>query len=127
DTIQSIVSKINSSGARVTAAFDPTANKISLTTTYNTEDNVSIGSDTSGLLAAAGINAVNTVKGNIRDDQQVLSKTTRFGNVTSGSFTVNGVSISVNKDTDTLTSIISRINGAGTGVTAAYGSSQDKL
>ena len=64
----------------------------------------------------------NTVRGNIRDDQQVLSKTSQFAAVTSGSFTVNGVSISVNKDTDSLASIITRINSSGAGVTASYDS-----
>jgi flagellar hook-associated protein 2 len=108
DTIQSLISKINDSGARVTAAFDAETNKITLTTAFNTEDDVSIGSDTSGLLAAAGISSVNTAKGNIRDHQQVLSKTSQFGSVASGSFTINGVSISIDKDTDTLTSVIDR-------------------
>src|SRR5204863_9462534 len=63
DTIQSIVSRINTSGARVSAAFDLSSNKLSFATTYNTEDNVSIGSDTSGFLSAAGINSANTIVG----------------------------------------------------------------
>src|SRR5205085_2019105 len=41
--------------------------------------------------------------------------------------TINGVSISINKNTDSLSSIISRINNAGAGVTAAYDSTIDKL
>src|SRR5207249_1278015 len=55
DTLQSLVAKINNSGARVTASYDASSDKIALQTTYNTEDNVSVGSDTSGFLAAAGI------------------------------------------------------------------------
>src|SRR5207302_8177158 len=58
---------------------------------------------------------------------QALSKTTQFGGITSGSFSINGVSISVNKDTDTLTSLINRINASGAGVTAGYDSTLDKL
>ena len=102
-------------GAGVTAAFDSTTNKLSLTTTYNTEDNVPISSDTPGFLAAAGISSVDTIRGNIRDNQQVLSKTTQFGSMTTGSFTINGVAISVNKDTETPTSVINRIDNAGAG------------
>src|SRR5207244_1612946 len=127
DSIQSIVSKINTAGARVTATFDPAANKISLTSTYNTEDNIPIGTDTSGFLEAAGISGVNTIKGNLRDDQQVLSKATQFENVSSGSFTINGVSVSIDKDSDTLTSLVDRINNSGAGVNAAYDTTQDKL
>ena len=74
-----------------------------------------------------GLSSASSVRGNIRDDQQALSQTTQFAAVTSGSFQVNGVSISVNKDTDTLATIVSRINGAGAGVTASYDTAQDKV
>ncbi len=127
DTIQSILTKINQSGARVTASFDSAANKLRLDTTFNTEDDVSIGSDTSGFLSAAGIDSGNTIAGNLRDDQQILSKTGQFGDVASGSFTINGVAISIDKDADTLTSVIARINSAGAGVTAAYDEDLDKV
>ena len=127
DSIQSIVSRINASGARVTAAFNATTNKLELATTYNTEDLVAIGSDTSGFLARAGVSSANTVRGNIRDDQQVLAKTTQFASVASGSFSINGMTISVNKDTDTLASLVTRINAASAGVTAAYDATLDKL
>src|SRR5207237_10827583 len=86
DTIQSIIWKINNSGARVTASYDAAEDKIKLQTTYNSEDEVPIGNDTSGFLAAAHLDAANTVRGNIRDDQQVLSKTSQLGYVTSVTF-----------------------------------------
>ena len=127
DTIQSIVSKINSSGARVTADFDAGTNKLNLTTTYDTEDDISIGSDTSGFLAAAGVDSGNTVQGRIADDEDVLSATSAFGAVTTGAFEVNGVSISIDVDADTLEDVISRINAAGAGVTASYDSGADGL
>ena len=127
DTVQTIVAKINSSGARVVAAYDPVQDKISIDATYNSEDDVPIGSDTSGFLAAANLSAGNSVRGNIRDDQQVFSKTTQFGSVTSGSFQINGVSISVDPAQDSLEGLIGQINSSGAGVTAAYNSTTDKL
>ena len=127
DTIQSIVSKINASGARVSAAFDTATNRLVLTTTYHTEDAVPVGSDTSGFLAAAGIAAGNTVRGNLRDDQQILAKTSQFGGVTSGSFSINGVTIAVGRDTDTLATVVGRINASAAGVTAAYDAGVDRL
>lgn len=39
--------------------------------------------------------------------------------VTAGTFTINGVSISVNPNTDTLNDVINRINSSGAGVTAS--------
>lgn len=127
DTIQSIVDKVNNSGARVTASFDVSSGKIKLATTFETEDGVDIGGDTSGFLTAAGIDAANTVGGNIADDVQVLAKTSQFASVASGSFTINGTSISVDRNTDSLADLVSRINGASAGVTATYDSAADKL
>jgi hypothetical protein len=127
DTLSSILGRINSANAGVTASFNSSTNKIELTGTSNSEDLITVGSDTTGFLATANLSTNNTVRGNIRDDQQVLSQTTQFSSVTTGSFTINGVSISVNKDTDTLTSIMNRVNSAGAGVTASYNSSTDKL
>ena len=125
DSIDSVLSRINASAAGVTGTV--VGDKVVLTSNSASESNITIGSDTSGFLLATKLSAATTTRGNIRDDQQVLSQTTQFAGVTSGSFQVNGVSISVNKDTDTLSSIISRINTAGAGVTASYDSAQDKV
>jgi hypothetical protein len=127
DTLTSIISRINSAGAGVTASYDSTLDKVVLTGTNNSEDLITVSNDTSGFLAAAGLSTNNTVRGNIRDDQQVFSKTSQFAAVTTGSVDVNGVSISINGSQDTLQSVIDRINNAGAGVTASYNSATDKL
>lgn len=44
-----------------------------------------------------------------------------------GSFTINGVAIAYNTGTDTLNSVVSRINAAGAGVTAAFDPITDKV
>jgi flagellar hook-associated protein 2 len=125
DTINTVITRINASAAGVTAAL--AGDKITLTTNSSSESNIVLASDTSGFLSATKLASATTTRGNIRDDQQALSGTTQFGSVTNGSFTVNGVSISVNKDTDTLSSIISRINSSSAGVTASCDSTQDKV
>src|SRR5206468_1692040 len=127
DTLTSIMSRINSSGAGVTASFDSAQNKLILNTTGNSEDLITVANDTTGFLTAAKLSTNNTVRGNIRDDQQVLSKTSQFGSVTSGSFSINGTSISVAASSDTLSSLITKINNAGAGVTASYDSTLDKI
>lgn len=50
-----------------------------------------------------------------------------LGTVTAGTFTINGVQITVNPTTDTLNTVISRINSSGTGVTASYDATNDVL
>jgi hypothetical protein len=125
DSITSVLSRINSSGAGVTASVS--GDKISLVTNANSEDAIVLANDTTGFLAATKLSAAATTVGNVRDDRQALSKTSQFGTVTTGSFTVNGISISVNKDSDTLSTVISRINSSGADVTASYDSATDKL
>jgi hypothetical protein len=125
DSINSVLTKINGSSAGVSASVS--GDRVVLSSTSPSEANIVVGNDTSGFLAATKLSAATTTRGNIRDDQQVLSQTTQFGGVTSGSFLVNGVSIAVDRNTDTLASIVSRINGAGAGVTAAYDSATDKV
>lgn len=127
DTIQAIVDKINNSGARVAASFDSSDGRIHLTTAYSTEDAVPVGNDSSDFLAAAGITSANTAVGNVRDDQQVLAKTSAFGGVSTGTLSINGVGIAVDKDSDTLTSIVGKINGSAAGVTASYNAPADRL
>jgi hypothetical protein len=127
DTLSGMVAKINASGAGVTATLNSTTGRIELATTANSEDQIVVGNDTSGFLSMAQLSTGNTVRGNIRDDRQVLAKMSQFAAVTTGSFSVNGVAISVDKDTDSLESILNRVNSAGAGVTAAYDAATDRL
>jgi hypothetical protein len=127
DTLASIIGRINSSNAGVTASYDSSLDKVILTGNSNSEDLITVGSDTSGFLAAAGLATNNTIRGNIRDDEQIFTKTSQFASITSGSFDLNGISISVDAGQDTLQTLIDRINDADAGVTAAYNSSTDKL
>lgn len=60
----------------------------------------------------------------------VLSKAnfdTALTSTTSGSFKINGVSLSYNTSTDTLDNVLSRINSSTANVTAFYDSSLDKV
>lgn len=52
---------------------------------------------------------------------------TTLTSTTSGSFTINGVTIAYNTDTDTLDNVISRINSSTANVNAFYDSSLDKM
>jgi len=127
DTLAALITRINGSGAGVTASYDSAQDKLILTTTANSEELITVAGDTTGFLTAANLSTAITVRGNIRDDEQVLSKTSQFDAVASGSFTVNGVAISVDKDADTLAELVERINDADAGVTAFYDSTLDKL
>jgi hypothetical protein len=127
DTLSTLLTRITNSAAGVTATLNTATSRIELRGKTNSEDLITLGTDSSRFFEFAKLSAGNGVRGNIRDDQQVLAKTSQFAAVTNGSFTVNGVSISVDKNTDSLSSIVSRINSSGAGVTASYDSATDKL
>src|SRR6058998_1535307 len=124
DSINSVLSRINASSAGVTASF--ANDRITIVNNSNSNP-VLLANDTSGFLAATKLTAPITSKGNVRDDQQVLAKTTQFASVTNGSFVVDGRTISIDKNSDTVQSIISKMNSSGARVVAAYDASQDKI
>lgn len=127
DSLNDIIGRINSSGARVSASYDAINDKIVLDALYNSEDDVPIGSDTSGFLAAAGIDASNTERGNIRDDLQVFAKAPQFASVTSGTFTINGTTITLDADADSVSTMVDKVNNANAGVTASFNSATNRI
>ncbi|MFZ9887466.1 MAG: beta strand repeat-containing protein [Myxococcota bacterium] len=127
DTLNSLLNRINTSGARVQASFDEVTGKVVFEETFASEDEVTLGSDTSGFLAAAKLVASNSERGIVRDDQQLLSKTSQFQAATSGSFQVNGVTINVDVTADSLQDVLDRLTAAGAGVSASYEASTDKV
>jgi hypothetical protein len=128
DSINSVLDKINQSDAGVTATFDAAAEKVLLTqnTAGSTQDIV-LENDTSGFLAAAKLEGAVAIPGEdggvIEDPSRPLAEVDIFSGVQSGSISVNGVSINIDVNTDTLTNILDRISLSEAEVTASYDSS----
>ncbi len=125
DSINAVITRINASAAGVTATLNN--DRITLASNTSSEDDIVLAGDTSGFLSATRLSGATTARGNVRDDQQALSDVAELSGVTNGSFSVNGVSISVDASQDTVASIVSRVNSAGAGVTASYDSATDRL
>ncbi len=125
DTINSVLAKITSSAAGVTAALD--GDRVTLTTTQASDQDIAFGADTSGFLAAVKLANAPTARGNVRDQNQTFATSMKLGGVVSGSFRVNGAIIAVDRAADSLTSVVDKINAAGAGVTAAYDRELDTL
>ena len=123
DSVNSVLERLNSSAAGVTASLDAASERITLQANAAGPREITLGGDTSGFLAAvkltAGTGAVST-PGFQRGDQQLFADSATFGSVADGSFRVNGVNIAVSRSTDTLQSVLGRINSAGVGVTARF-------
>ncbi len=130
-----------SAATGVTASYSSVTDKFSLTATAPGGNlNLGSGGDTSNFLSAVGLlNAIRSGDtktstfhlGMIRTSQMLSSAnfaTAITGDASgNGSFTINGVTITYNINTDTLQNVIDRINSSAAGVTASFDSLNDRL
>lgn len=136
-----ILGKINAATGTtgVTATYDAGTDKLVLTTTGSL--NLGSGADTSNFLSATGLLAAplegGTTKrsmvhlGRINPDQTLalanFATAMTDDGTGHGAFKINGVEIAYNATTDTLNTVINRINGSTANVTAAYDATTDRL
>lgn len=141
DTLQSVLSAIATATAAtsnpITASYDETTDKITLT--GSGEVVLGAANDTSNFLAALKLGnnggpsvtssgKLGTIKTNAGlANANLTTPITAVDGSGNGTFSVNGVAIAYNINTDTLSSIITRINQSTAGVTAAYDASADRM
>lgn len=132
DTINSVLDKINGSDAGVTATFDAATETVLLTqnTAGSTEDIV-LANDTSGFVAAVKLDSAVAVPGEdgtvTEDPATPMAEVESLSAVQSGSISVNGVSIDIDVNTDSLNDILDRITASEAGVTANYDSTSKRV
>jgi len=145
DTEHSIVHRINSAmtaaGKNITADYDETTDKFTLVRTGSTDTiSISSGGDRGNLLSALNLTSAtqdtsgsnNTVTSSIhlktvKADEILTSAKSNFGvSITAGSFTINGTTLNISS-TDTLNSVLEKVNSSSAGVTASYDRTTDKL
>lgn len=143
DSLQSVFTAIaTATGGAVTAGYNPGTDKIELTG-YVAPDPVEVvlgaANDTSNLLSAlklannggssvASTGALGTVKTNAAlSGANLTTAITAVDGAGDGTFSINGVSIAYNVNTDTLSSVLTKINQAGAGVTATYDAANDRV
>jgi flagellar hook-associated protein 2 len=143
-SLNDIINLINTSSAGVTASYDGSSDTFTLENSApgNTAlINLGANGDTSNFLAAVNITQA-TQTTNTNGSTQVTStrnlgavnpsavlNTVNFANgaITAGTFSINGVSITIDPSTDTLASVIARINNSDAKVTAAYDATRDMI
>lgn len=133
DSLQDVFDAIsNATGGTVTASYDSAADKITLSGSSTVV--LGAANDTSNFLsvfklANNGSSAVSSSGrlGTLKTTAALANAgltTTPSG---SGTFSINGVSISYDTSTDTIKSLITRINKSNAGVTASYDSANDRM
>ncbi len=139
ESLQDVFDAISTAtGGTVAGTYDPTADEVTLTSTGGP---IVLGAanDSSNFLSAMMLtNNGGTVVTSAAalGALQVGNPLATAGTATAlsgqdgsgnGSFTVNGVSVAYNVNTDTLSTVLGRINNSGAGVTASYDATDDRI
>lgn len=128
DTINSVLERINQSDAGVTATFDTATEEVLLTQkTTGSAPNITLGNDTSGFLAAVKLDGATPTSGEDPETEKPLAQVERFSSVQSGAISVNGVSITIDVNTDSLTDILDRITVSDADVSAGFDSNSQRV
>ncbi|MBL7648769.1 MAG: flagellar filament capping protein FliD [Candidatus Hydrogenedentes bacterium] len=144
DTLSSILADINASAAGVTASYDSLTDKVTIANTTSgdasfinfggTDSNTSNFLDVinvRGATQAAGVGGSTTVSSTRNlgavSTTEALNSANVNGTVTSGTFSVNGVAITIDPSSDTILDVIGAINESEAGVTASYDTATDTI
>lgn len=139
ESLQDVFDAISTAtDGNVTASYDSSTDEVSLKSGDGSAIVLGADNDTSNFLSAVKLysNDTDTVTsssalGSLQLSNDLSSanlKTAITGtNDGAGSFTINGVSISYNTGTDTLSTLLSTIDNSGAGVTASYDATDGKI
>ena len=142
DSLQEVFDKISTAtGGAVTADYDSSTDKITLTSaTPGSPITLGAANDTSNFLAVArlsngsntGVIESSTGLGATSQNTPLASSRLR-NSITAvdgsgnGTFTVNGVSVAYNVNTDSLSTVLGRITNSAAGVSASYDAAADRV
>lgn len=140
DSLQDVFDRIaTATNNEVTGSYDPSTDTVKLTTGATGEVVLGAANDTSNFLQVMklGNNGTSTTASSASlGTMQTASPLASAGLRTAvtavdgsgnGSFTINGVTISYNVNSDSLSAVLSRITRSGAGVTATYDAASDRV
>jgi flagellar hook-associated protein 2 len=141
ETLQQVFTDISTAtDGDVTGSYNPTTDKITLSSTNSSPIVLGSAGDTSNFLQDAQLytNGTGTVSstaalGAVNETATLNSASANFatpindGGNGQGAFTINGVTINYDASTDTLDSVIAAINSSAAGVTASFNPSNNSL
>jgi len=143
-SLDDILNAINASAAGVTATYNATTDAVTIANTAPANTNlINFGAqgDTSNLLSAINVKSAtqatngngstevsSTVNLGAVDPTDVIN-TSNFagGAVTAGSFSINGISISIDPTTESIQDILGKINASDANVSASFDSATDRI
>lgn len=128
DTVEEVIAKIDGSGAGVTAAYDSATQRMTLLSTGVTETPITVGDDTSGFLAAVGLDetATSAVPASSSPYDVALTGLPEYAGVVAGVITVNDQTVVIDPSTMTARDVVSAID-ALEGVSAVLTEASGKV
>ncbi len=128
DTLNDVVDRINQSNAGVTAVFNALTERIEFVqNTLGSAGMIDLANDTSNFLAASKLDSLNVIDGIDPETIQSLENVAAFSTVQSGEILVNGQQVAVDIATDSLSTVLDRINNSGAGVIATFDSATQQV
>lgn len=119
DTINDVIARINQSAASVTASFANDALSIVQDQTGSVPT-IDFAGDTSNFLAVTKLSTASVVPGIDPDNQKTLATVAQFATIQAGSFRINGRDIAIDPSSDSLDTVIDRINASEASVQATF-------
>lgn len=129
DTIYTILSKINSSGANIEAIYSDDTISIS-NKTNGVSYSVRLGDDTTGFFDAMKLtldSSYPNAYGVDHDYHRDIAETALSGSITNGYININNMTFSIDVDTESIADIVNKINASEAGVLAYYDDVDDKI
>ena len=121
DTLNDVISRINQSGAGVTALFNTGTERIEFVQNeLGAAPTIDLQSDSSNFLQATKLDSGNTVPGVDPETIQALDDVAAFASVQSGEFILNDERIAIDTSSDSLDSILNKINASAADVVASF-------
>ncbi|MDH5620803.1 MAG: hypothetical protein OEY74_01870 [Gammaproteobacteria bacterium] len=121
DSINNVIDRINASSAGVTATFNATTERMEfLQNSLGSVPTIELQGDTSNFLQATKLNAASVLAGIDPENAQAFGNVAAFASVQSGDIRINGQQIAIDTATDSLSTVIDKINLSAAGVTASF-------
>lgn len=128
DTINDVVDRINQSDAGVTAVFNALTERIEfMQNTLGSAATIDLSDNGSNFLAATKLDSLNVVDGIDPETIQSFDNVAAFSSVQSGDVVINGRQIAIDTATDSLSTVLDKINNSGAGVVATFDSASQQV
>lgn len=125
DSLDTVLARINEADAGVTATFGADGRLLLTQATTGSAADITVADDTSGFLAAFGLDDATTTAGSDGDFDAPLSDLAALSGLESGTITVNGTEIDIDVDEDSLDDVIASLGAVG--LTLAYDDASGKF